>query len=329
MLKEKNYYCSKDMVQLDQERDFIPLTMNKMFKGIFKKNESLLKNFILNQIGLELDEDMYDIDIIENELDLYKLDKGLKTIKIFVTINNLNVRLEVNSDYFKNIDISNFIYDGEIYKKTSENENKNEKEKKFIYDKLYIQIFLNTMNEYDEHNNRIEKGTEKVVFYGLNSGEVYESDYTMYSKDLKYYRDLYYNNTENLDKSSIWLVLLTSTSFIEMYNILGELFNNDVREQIINDIIYVMDEEEIITEWKKYKLYLNCKSKKEVKKIALKEGYNIGYEKGIKSGKGITSKEHIIKMLEMNLNIEDISKITNKTEEEILKIKNNFINSNE
>lgn len=322
MLKEKNYYCAEDMVMLDREREFISLMMDELFKGIFKKNEILLKNFILNQIGLELDDDMYSIYIFDNELDFDKLDKS-QDMKIYVTINDLKVILEVNKEYFKKIDKSNFIYDGKLCKKTKDNE------KEFIYDDTYIQIILNTMNEYDEHNNRIEKGTEKVVIYGLNSGEIYESDYSIYAKDLKYYRDLYYNNTQKLDKSSIWLALLTSKSFIEMYSILGRLFDNDTRNQIIKDIIYVMEEEEIIVEWKKYKIYLNCKSKKEVKKIALKEGYNNGYEQGIESGKEITTREYIIKMLEMNFNIEDISKITNKTEEEILKIKNNFIDSKE
>jgi len=322
MLKENNYFCAEDMVLLDQEREFIPLTMDELFNEIFKKNKILLRNFILNQIGLELDDDMYSIDILDNEFDFDKLDKS-KDMKIYVTINNLKVILEVNKEYFKNIDKSNFIYGGKLYKKTSGTE------KEFIYNDIYIQIILNTMDEYDEHNNRLENGTEKVIFYGLNSGEIYESDYSIYAKDLKYYRALYYSNTKILDKSSIWLVLLTSKSFIEMYSILGRLFDNNTRNQIINDIIYVMDKEEIITEWKKYNLYLNCKNKKELKEIALKEGYNDGYEQGIKNSKEITTREHIIKMLEMNFNIEYISKITNKTEEKILEIKNNFIDSRE
>ena len=320
MVKEKKYYCVEDMVMLDQEKAFIPLTFDELFQEIFKKNKILLKNFILNQIGLELDDDMYSIDILDNGFDFDKLDKS-KDMKIYVTINNLKVIIEVNKEYFKNIDKSNFIYDGKLYKKTSE------KEKEFIYDDIYIQIILNTMDEYDERNNRLEKGTEKVIFYGLNSGKIYESDYSIYAKDLKYYRELYFSNTQKLDKSSIWLALLTSKSFIEIYSILGRLFDNNTRNQIINDIIYAMEEEEIITKWKKYKLYLNCKNKKELKEIALKEGYNIGYEQGIKNSNEIITREYIIKMLEMNFNIQDISKITDKTKEEILEIKSNLNNN--
>jgi HAD superfamily hydrolase (TIGR01549 family) len=144
------------MVMLDQEKAFIPLTFDELFQEIFKKNKILLKNFILNQIGLELDDDMYSIDILDNGFDFDKLDKS-KDMKIYVTINNLKVIIEVNKEYFKNIDKSNFIYDGKLYKKTSE------KEKEFIYDDIYIQIILNTMDEYDERNNRLEKGTEKVI----------------------------------------------------------------------------------------------------------------------------------------------------------------------
>jgi len=117
MLKENNYFCAEDMVLLDQEREFIPLTMDELFNEIFKKNKILLRNFILNQIGLELDDDMYSIDILDNEFDFDKLDKS-KDMKIYVTINNLKVILEVNKEYFKNIDKSNFIYGGKLYKKT-------------------------------------------------------------------------------------------------------------------------------------------------------------------------------------------------------------------
>ena len=56
MLKEKKYYCAEDMVMLDQEREFIPLTFDGMFKGLFKKDLNLLKDFILSQIGLEIED---------------------------------------------------------------------------------------------------------------------------------------------------------------------------------------------------------------------------------------------------------------------------------
>ena len=50
MIKEKKYYCAEDMIMLDREREFIPLTFDGMFKALFKKDLNLLKDFILSQI---------------------------------------------------------------------------------------------------------------------------------------------------------------------------------------------------------------------------------------------------------------------------------------
>ena len=48
MLKEKNYLSAEDMVELDAKREFIPLTFDGMFKGLFKKDLDLLKDFVLS-----------------------------------------------------------------------------------------------------------------------------------------------------------------------------------------------------------------------------------------------------------------------------------------
>lgn len=35
MIKEKEYYSAEDLIKLDNEREFIPLTFDGMFKGLF------------------------------------------------------------------------------------------------------------------------------------------------------------------------------------------------------------------------------------------------------------------------------------------------------
>ena len=47
MLETKKYYTEGDMILLDEHTKFIPLTYDKLFKGIFKNNLELLKIFIL------------------------------------------------------------------------------------------------------------------------------------------------------------------------------------------------------------------------------------------------------------------------------------------
>ena len=117
----------------------------------------------------------------------------------------------------------------------------------------------------------------------------------------------------------------------------------------------MIDNRKIFEDWEIEKLneLVKYTSEENLRKKALKEGHTEGFsqghiegyekgieqgiergieqgiEQGIESGKEETSREYIIKMLEMNINLEDISKITNKTEEEILEIKKNFVNVEE
>jgi len=351
MIKEKNYYCAEDMVMLDQEREFIPLTFDGMFKGLFKKDLNLLKDFIMSQIGLEIEDGMYKIEIMDSELVKDKIDEYQKTVDINVLINNMYVNIEINREYFKNVEKRNFIFADKLHTMML----KRGDDTKSLENKMFIQINLNAVDKYDEDNNKLKYGTDKIVYYGLDTGKIYNSNNFVYVKYLEYYRDLYYNGDEKLDDSCLWLVLFTSKSFLEMYNILGKLFDNDRREQFIRNVINMIDDRKIFEDWEIEKLneFVKYKSEKDLRERALKEGHTEGFEKGhaeghaeglaegyeqgqiegfeqgIENGKEEASREYIIRMLEMNLNIKDISKITNKTEEKILEIKNNFIDSKE
>ena len=327
MVKEKKYYCAEDMAKLDQEREFIPLTFDGMFKGIFKKDLDLLRDFILSQIGLKIDNDRCKIEIMDSELVKDKIDEYQKTVDINVLINNLCVNIEVNREYFKNVEQRNFLFADKLCTMML---NRGESVES-LRNKYLIQINLNAIDKYDEDNNKLSYGTDTIVSYGLNTGKIYHNNKFVYVKYLEYYRELYYNEGEKLDESCLWLVLFTSKSFFEMYNILGELFDNDRREQFIRNVINMIDNRKIFEDWEIEKLneLVKYTSEQNLREKALKEGHAEGYEQGIESGKEENSREYIIKMLEMNMNLEDISKITNKTVEEILKIKNNFVNVEE
>ena len=351
MIKEKNYYCAEDMIKLDRERDFIPLTFDGMFKGIFKKDLDLLKDFIMSQIGLKIEDDNCKIEIMDSELVKDKFDEYQKTVDINVLINNMCVNIEINREYFKNVEQRNFLFADKL---CSMMLNRGESIKS-LRDKFLVQINLNAIDKYDEDNNKLTYGTDTIVSFGLNTGKIYHSNKFVFVKYLEYYRELYYNEGEKLDESCLWLVLLTSRSFFEMYNILGELFDNDRREQFIRNVINMIDNRKIFEDWEIEKLneLVKYTSEENLRKKALKEGHTEGFsqghiegyekgieqgiergieqgiEQGIESGKEETSREYIIKMLEMNINLEDISKITNKTEEEILEIKKNFVNVEE
>ena len=57
-----------------------------------------------------------------------------------------------------------------------------------------------------------------------------------------------------MDESSLWLVMLTSKSFVELYNILGKLVDKDKRERFIREVIVMNNNKEFFKEWEVNKL---------------------------------------------------------------------------
>jgi len=112
-----------------------------------------------------------------------------------------------------------------------------------------------------------------------------------------------------------------------MYNILGKLFDNDRREQFIRNVIHMNNDKAIFEDWEMEKLneLVKYTSEKNLKEKALKEGHAQGHKKGLEEGREEGLKEGIeftIKnMLNEGMDISLISKVTNRTEEEILEIK--------
>lgn len=355
MIKEKKYYNAEELMKLDREKEFIPLTFDGMFKGLFKKNLDLLKDFIFSQIGLEIDSDMYKIQLLDSELFKDKVDEYQKTVDIYVQLNNIFVNIEINREYFKNVETRNFIFADKLHTMMLHRGD----DVKTLDDNIFIQINLNAIDKYDDDHNKLKYGTDKIVYYGLDTGKVYNSNKYSYVKYLEYYRDIYYNKDEKLDKACLWLVLFTSKSFLEMYNILGKLFDDEKREQFIRNVIDMNNNEVIFQDWELQKLneLVKYTSEKNLKEQATKEGMEKGIKEGLKKGlekgmengmkkgmekgmeKGIkqgieqgieqgvvkgreeNNLEVVKNMLKENMDIELISKITNKTKEEILEIK--------
>ena len=53
MLEVKKCITEEDVIMLDEQERFVPLTYDKLFKGIFKENLDLLKLFILDQLEIK------------------------------------------------------------------------------------------------------------------------------------------------------------------------------------------------------------------------------------------------------------------------------------
>ena len=90
MIETKKYYTEEDMIMLDMEMNFIPLTFDKLFKGIFKKDLNLLKKFILSQLEFDIDLDECKIELLDSEIFKDKMSEYQKSVDIYVKIGNVS-----------------------------------------------------------------------------------------------------------------------------------------------------------------------------------------------------------------------------------------------
>ena len=122
---------------------------------------------------------------------------------------------------------------------------------------------------------------------------------------------MYYNFDIKLSKSELWLVVILSETFTELYDLLGELLSDLKREKFIRKVIEMSKDTFILHEWEKEKM-------DELTKLAYKED---GLEEGFADGLQKRSQEIAKNMLKENITLDVISKCTGLSFEEIEKIK--------
>ena len=162
---------------------------------------------------------------------------------------------------------------------------------------MFYQLNLNTCNKSEELGENI------IVPYNLSKKEVYMDNRKTILKYLEFYYRLYYNEPNKRTKDVIWLAALSSKTFSELYEILSDVLDDEVIKKFMKDVINMSWDGFNLHEWEKDKLDEMVVYNREQK--ALKDGIKQGIEQTIKE------------MLKNNLDLELISKITNKSIEEI------------
>lgn len=274
----KDYYTEEEMILLDEKFRFIPLTYDKLFKGIFKGNLELLKKFILSQLGLDINPDECKIKLFDTEIPKLNKDEYQKTVDIYVKLDNIYVNIEVNREYFRNISKRNLVYANRLYSMIL---GQSEGLKK-LDEIIFVQINLNVVDKLDIRKEKLKYGTDRLVTYGLNSKNEYNDNKIVLVKYLEYYRDLYYNKREKLEKFDLWLVLLTSRTFQELYNISLELFDKELHYEFMRAVINMERNRKFFEEWEIK--YLNDYVEYKSRQNAMEDGRELGLEQGLEQG---------------------------------------------
>ena len=178
---------------------------------------------------------------------------------------------------------------------------------KQLKEKRLYQLNLNA-NPYEEVLD------DTIVLYGLKTKRVYSSN-DMVVKGLERYRDLYYNEN-NREKEVKWLTALTARTFTELYELVSLVLEEDEVRRLMEAMVNMSMDGFTLHSWQKDKMDAL------VKYNELEEATNKGKAEGIKENQTQIAKN----MLNMKMSMEDISKATGLTIEDIEKLKDDTKN---
>lgn len=267
-----------------------------MFKRVFTKNPEILKRFLISVLKLEINPDTATIQIDSNELIKAKNKEYHKTVDILVKINNnLKIDIEVNTEKYETVKFRNTMYLEKIVTDTIESGNTNTSMSKYYF----YQLNLNT--------SKSDKNIgENYILLEEESHQPLLDNFKIVCKSLDYYNEVYYNCGKETTNDVIWLALLSSKDFRELKERINLIMDKKNSNKFVNDCKEASKDKLILSEWEADKMATLVKETD--LELAKKDGFDNGVIETIKS------------MLKENLEYSFISKITNKSLEEIKKI---------
>ena len=275
---------------IDEKVEMIPLTFDVVLKGVFTKNQDLLKKFLLIVLNLNLDPKTTKIRISNTELIKQYTKESQKRVDILVVINDtLYVDVEANRSPFKRVKRRNTMYLDKINTLILEVGEKMKKaNERFVY-----QLNLNA------EDKKFDLPDDVVGLCSLKTKKIYQDNKLILLKYLVYYREKYYNKDIENTEDEIWLAALTAENFTELNEILSHILTDEERNRFVRSAIEMSQLEFNLAEWEAEKL----------NQMVIDDTREEGREEAI--------KETIINMLKNDIPVETIQKITNKSLEEI------------
>ena len=302
MNEEKlKYYQRLDKINKECGKTMIKLTFDTAFKSFFSRNPDFLKDFLIEELSLDMDKNETKITVSNVELPKDIQKEYQKKVDIIIYLDeSIIVNVEANTNKFKNIKRRNFIYMAKLYGLTLK---KGEDVKKLEEADLY-QLNINASKDDKNIGENIYELRSRFT------GETLIDNFTLHLKNIEYYHNLYYNKGEKLSRADMWLVVLSSENYEELYRTVSQILDEKDTDIFMDEVIRMNLEEPILTEWE-------AKMLDEIEKYdTIKNSKEEGFEEGE------TKKQIEIakKMLEDNLDVNTISKYTGLSIDEIEKM---------
>ena len=267
-----------------------------MFKRIFTKNPEILKRFLISVLKLDMNPDTATIEIESNELVKAKDKEYHKTVDILAKINNnLRIDIEINSERYDSVKFRNTMYLEKITTDTIESGNTNSSMTKYYFYQLNLNA-SNSDSNLEENYMLLEESSHKPLL----------NNFKIVCKSIDYYNKLYYNLDKHTTNDVVWLAMLKARDFVELKEMASLVMDKKSSDKFVKDFKEASQDKLILSEWEADKM-ANLVRETSLE-LAEKDGFKDGVLEIIKS------------MLREKSSYEFISKVTNKSINEIKEI---------
>ncbi len=273
-------------------RKFYKGKVDRVFKSIFANEDdpSLLQEFLSRL----LDKKIEIIHFLKNEQPIVSVNDKTKSVDLLVKIDNEYTHLEVNTSYNNLIRTRNFNYFTNIYsRKTTRGQ---------IYDfkTKFLHIDLN-------YNMPINSDFKYSYFIQTLNGDKYIDNFKIMVFNMdKYMKYWYTNDSENIDKYKHLIML--------------DLEESDLKKLSIGDD-FVKEFEDKITNLNNQETFQSFMSYEDDQRLLNNSYKAMAYEEGMEKGVKQTKIETAKSMLELDIEIDKIIKVTGLSLSEINDLK--------
>ena len=273
-----------------------------VMKAIFTNETNILAKMIADISGIPYSILKDNVTLITNEIPINSKDEKAKRCDFVIKVNDGNIiSLEVNSSYYEGMHPKNLSYIfGEYIAMFKAGEKYNEK-------MFAIQVNLNC------YKDRGAKELSKYVLQEIEDHDVYTNTLAIFNLNVEKCSDLYYTLVKkkaHIPNYVRWSALLYCKDFSKLLEIAEGIMTKEEVERVMDKIYKLKNDDLFLTKLEARKI-----SEWE-EKSKIDYALNTGMEEGTKQ----TTIDLIKNMFANNLELDIISKVTNKSIEEINKI---------
>ena len=288
------------MTETLKEGELIPLTFDIMFTEIFNNpdNICILEEFISNYLDIPLNLVIGNLEILSRRLSKEERYDSRKEVDLLLNYQGKKINIEMSNSASDGVINRNVVYLCKIHGRQLKTNDIN-------YSRINdtIQIMF---NNFDTDNDL------KTTWYLRNdAGNILTSKLRIDIINLVKGKDLCYTGSEKVDYLINWCKLLTTSNKDNVKNISYQIMSHKSTNTLMSNMSMLSEENEMV------RLYTKLSRREMEYNTLIAEAT----EKGLKKGIEQKTLEVAKKMLEENIEVETISKITGLTKEEIAKLK--------